>query len=129
MLLGTVSSNLDYSREYTSGLSTIEGQKETHRYPIPPTVLATAMNIPRFCRRSEHHEASVITTAQTAYGGTVSNCARAFATDTEDGRCEYFIREACQPDALYPNVCIIVGKNAEIEASAQLAPKYMTPPR
>ena len=48
-------------------------------YPIPPTILAPAESTPRDCIRSEAYDVVVMTRAATAYGGTVSNCASAFA--------------------------------------------------
>lgn len=97
----------------------------TDRYPIPPRAAAALAKIPRLWRRSEQYERRVKTTAETAYGGTVSNCALALAVD------DLKSADVCHPNernnALTPKVLMMVGKNAEIEARAQLAPKYMTP--
>lgn len=70
-------------------------------------------------------------TAATAYGGTVSNCAIAFAicyisNIMHDQR---GVRVMGGSDcSLLPKVVMMVGKNAEIDARAQFSPKYMAPP-
>lgn len=46
---------------------------------MPARVLAAAMKTPRLCCRSEKYAVIHRTTTATAYGGTVSSCARAFA--------------------------------------------------
>ena len=78
----------------------------TYRYPTPLITQAMTMNTPLDCLISEVLAKRIRTTAAEAYGGTVRSCEIAL---------------------LWPKVAIIVGKNAEIDASAVFRPKYITP--
>lgn len=74
---------------HCSGQSTILGNKislwrdanqVTHIYPIPEIPLDIPTKTPLFCNLSEIYANNISTTAETAYGGTVNNCASALAT-------------------------------------------------
>ncbi len=94
---------------------------EPHMYPTPATKQDAAIIIPRLCSLSDAYDVRKRTTAATAYGGTVSSCARAFAEDTLA-----LVKPPCAKYPLNPNVMMMVGRNAVIPAVAQSPAKYTT---
>lgn len=59
----------------------------------------------------------------------MSSCARALASEYQVPDELRDSVDSERRNILYPNVLMIVGKNAEMDAKAQLAPKYIIPPR
>jgi hypothetical protein len=95
-------------------------RRTAHKYPMLPTKLEMAIVIPRLCMRSEYHAAAVSTTAATAYGGTVRSCAVAFSAHVPSVST---LRAVARRHPRKPRVLMIVGRKAEMDASAQLSPK------
>lgn len=94
---------------------------------MPPMALDTVMKSPLFCTRSEENEKDTITIAETTYGGTVNNCARALAEKGTIREIRFWNTLFQKKDVLNPKVAMIVGKKAPMEARAQFNPKYMEP--